>query len=86
MKYLHKILNNCDEVSLLALRSKEEPLPLLKRLEVAIHLYYCRCCSNFMKQSKLMDKGLGNYFNKMGDKPPFKVSEDFKEMLKQKLK
>jgi hypothetical protein len=86
MKYLHKILNNCDEVSLLALRSKEAPLPLIKHLEVAIHLYYCRCCSNFVKQSKLMDKSLWNYFNKMGEEPPFKVSKDFKEMLKQKLK
>jgi hypothetical protein len=86
MKYLHKILNNCEEVSLLALRSKEEQLPFLKRVELNVHLYYCRCCSNFVKQSKLMDKSLGNYFKSMADKPPIKATDDFKERLKEQLK
>ncbi len=86
MNYLHKILNNCDEVSLLALKSEEEPLPFKKWLEVRIHLYYCRCCSNFVKQSKLMDKSLGKYFKRMDEQPPLKASDDFKEKLKEQLK
>ncbi|MBK8567250.1 MAG: hypothetical protein IPN76_28990 [Saprospiraceae bacterium] len=86
MKYLHKILNNCEAVSLMALQSAEQPLSFRKRLEMNIHLYYCRCCSNFVKQSKLMDISLKNYLENLEKKPPFTASDDFKEKMKEQLK
>jgi hypothetical protein len=86
MKYLHKILNNCEEVSLLALQSAEQPLSFRKRLEMNIHLYYCRCCSNFVKQSKLIDKSLRKYMDSLEKYPPFTASDDFKKKLKEQLK
>ncbi|MCU0347469.1 MAG: hypothetical protein MUC59_11025 [Saprospiraceae bacterium] len=85
MKYLHKILNNCDEVSLLALKAKEQPLPFWQHLEVKIHLYYCRCCSNFVKQSNIMDQSFKHYFQQLDQAPPFKAPHALKEKLKGKL-
>ncbi|MCC6724043.1 MAG: hypothetical protein IT258_05995 [Saprospiraceae bacterium] len=85
MKYLHKILNNCDEVSMLALRSEEQPLPFLKGLEVKIHLYYCRCCSNFVKQSKLIDRSFKHYFDRSQTAPPFAAPDKLKEKLKKEI-
>lgn len=86
MKYLQRILNNCDEVSMLALQAKETDLPILKRLELKLHLYYCRCCSNFVKQDKMMDKALDHFIEEMENKPPFSATQDFKDKIKSQLK
>lgn len=85
-KYLHKILNNCAEVSLLALQSQEQPLPFFKQLELKIHLNYCRCCYNFVKQSKLMDKSFRHYFNQLKQAPPFTAPDSFKDKLREQLR
>jgi hypothetical protein len=71
---------------MLALQAKEQDLPWRKRFEMRIHLYYCRCCSNFVKQSDLMDKSLERFAHDLGDKPPFTADIDFKERMKAKLK
>lgn len=86
MKYLHKILNNCAEVTLLALQAKEQDLPWRKRVEMRIHLFYCRCCSNFVKQSDLMDKSLERFADDLENNPPFTAEADFKQRLKDQLK
>ncbi len=86
MKYVHKILNNCEEVSLMALQAKEQKLPWRKRVELKIHLFYCRCCSNFVKQSDLIDKTLGHLAENMDKNPPFQADEKFKAKLKDKIK
>lgn len=78
-------MNNCSEVSQMALEASEHPLPLRKRIEMHIHLYYCRCCSNFVKQSKLMDKSFEHFFTNMDKAPPFTAPNDFKERLKKQL-
>ncbi len=82
MGYLKKILNNCKEVSLLTLKSKEEQLSLQQKFELKFHKYFCKCCKNFEKQSAQIDKSMKAFFNS----PPLKASDNFKEKLKQKLK
>jgi len=69
----------------MALQAKELKLPFRKRLEMKIHLYYCRCCSNFVKQSAMIDKTLGHLVQKMEHEPPFKADEDFKEKLRKEI-
>lgn len=71
---------------MLALQAKELDLPWRKRLEMRIHLYYCRCCSNFVKQSELMDKSLEHLAHGLDSQPPFTAEADFKERLKAELK
>jgi hypothetical protein len=86
MNYFKNLMEGCEEASFLAIRHKESPLPFRKRLEVSFHLMVCRCCSNFVKQTEIIDKSLHGYFNDMKQHPPLKVSGDFKSMLKEKLK
>ena len=84
MSYFNRILNNCSEASLLALKSKEEKLPLGQKLEMRFHIYFCKCCKNFEKQSNLIDKSLKAYFKENKEQP--KASEDFKNKLKDMMK
>jgi hypothetical protein len=70
---------------MLALQAKEEKLPLCKRLEVKLHLYYCRCCSNFVKQNKIMDETLEHFIENVETNPPFIAPPEFKAKLKSQL-
>ena len=70
----------------MALQSKEEKLSFRKQVELKIHLFYCRCCSNFVKQDKLMDKSLEHYMDSIGQAPPFAAPNDLKEKLRSQLR
>ena len=86
MNYFTRILQGCEEASLLALKQKETPLPYRKKLEMKIHLLFCSCCSNFVKQSEKIDISLDGFFQQLSEEPPFTANGDFKAMLKEKLK
>lgn len=84
MGYLNKILNNCKEASLLALKNKEEKLSLQQQFEMRFHIYFCKCCKNFEKQSLQIDKSMRAFFET--NNPPIKASDEFKSKMKEKLK
>lgn len=86
MSYLKRILNNCSETSLLALRSKEEKLPFSEKFVTRFHIVFCKCCRNFEKQSNIIDHSLKEYFKQLDGDNKIKASEDFKAKLKEKLK
>lgn len=86
MGYFNRILNNCNETSILSLRSKEEKLTLREKIEMKIHLRFCKCCQNFTKQSDLIDKIMRGYFEEMYKQPPIKASFDFKARMKEQFK
>jgi hypothetical protein len=86
MGYFSRILNNCNETCIMALRSKEEKLSFRKRLEMKIHLSICKCCQNFTKQSDMMDDSLKTFFDDMKKQPTVKASDDLKARIKEQLK
>lgn len=86
MGYLRRILNNCDKASLLALKSKEEKITLQQRVEMNFHIFFCRCCKNFTKQSSKIDVSLNEHFKELDIKPPLKASDDFKARMKEQFK
>jgi len=79
-------MQGCEAASSLALKHKEEPLPFRKLVEMKIHLLFCSCCSNFVKQSEKIDISLNGFFQQVSEEPPFTAGTDFKAMLKEKLK
>jgi hypothetical protein len=86
MGYLSRILNNCNETCILSLRSKEEKLSLRQKIEMKIHLRFCKCCQNFDKQSDKIDESMKAYFEDIADKPPVKASDDFRARMKEQFK
>jgi hypothetical protein len=84
MAYFNRILNNCAEASLLALKNEEEKITLKQKFEMKFHILFCKCCKNFVKQSPLIDKSMKAYFD--STQPPQKASQDFKSKMKAQLK
>ncbi len=84
MAYLNRILNNCVEASLLALKNEDEKITPRQKFEMKFHIFFCKCCKNFIKQSPMIDKSLKKYFD--SNKPLEKATEDFKAKMKEQLK
>jgi hypothetical protein len=82
MGYFKKILNNCNEVSLLSLKGKEEALTLQQQFETKFHILFCKCCKNFNIQSDKIDQSLKVMFKDVDKHPPIKADDDFKSKLK----
>jgi len=87
MGYLKRIFNNCNEVSERSLKGQEESIGLKVRIEMFIHISFCKCCKNFVKQSHKMDTALEEWATQFNEKgPESQTSEDFKSKLKDKIK
>lgn len=86
MKYLNKILHNCAEASLLSLKSKEESITLKQRFEMKFHIFFCKCCKNFTKQSVIIDDSIKVFFENMEKNPPLKASDSFKAKMDKLLR
>ena len=86
MGYFKRILNNCVEASLLSLKNEEEKITLKQKFEMKFHIFFCKCCQNFTKQSPIIDESLKAYFKDIDTKPPLKASDDFKVRMKDLLK
>ena len=85
MNIYKKLVHGCEEATLLAIRSKEEKLPVRKKMQLHFHLWVCSCCSNFVKQSERIDSSMQRYFQEAGEHPPFLASEALKSSLREKL-
>lgn len=86
MGYLSRILNNCNETCINSLRGKEEKLTLRQRLEMRIHLHFCKCCQNFTRQSDMIDETMKGFFKEMESQPPVKASDEFKARMREQFK
>lgn len=56
--HLHTLLPCCKEVTMLAEKQLQQPLPLLQRIGLRFHLLYCYLCRRYVKQSKAIDQQL----------------------------
>ena len=87
MSYFKRIFNNCSEVSKLSLQDKEQPVSLGTRVEMYLHVAFCKCCKNFIKQSHKIDTAMEKMSSSLTEAPPMqKASEEFKSKLKERLK
>lgn len=82
---------NCREATKLLSESLEQPLPLLRRLGLKMHLLMCRFCSRFEKQIKFMRDITRRYEkqNQEEDSPSPDspcLSQDARERIKKSLR
>jgi hypothetical protein len=85
MGYLNKILNNCNQVSMLSLQAKETKLTTKQKFEIKFHIMFCKCCKNFNIQSNKIDASLHSLFKNFEKNPPTKASDELKNKLKNML-
>ncbi len=79
--YINRILNNCSEVSLNYLKKDEETFPLKQRIEMKIHVHFCKCCQNFIHQSDIIDNQLKLYKESLLHDKKVKASDELKDKL-----
>ncbi len=86
MSYLKRILNNCQEVSILSIKKKEDKLSFKTKIEMAIHIAFCNCCKNFQQQSEKIDDAIKYLAKNNLEKMHINLSAEFKDKLKLDLK
>lgn len=79
--YIHRILNNCSEVSFNYLKKDEVKFPLKQRIEMKIHIHFCKCCQNFIHQSDIIDHQLKLYKESLLQQKEIKASDELKDKL-----
>lgn len=82
INYIRKILNNCQEVSAKSLMQEEVAFSLKQRFEIWFHILFCKCCKNFVHQSRIIDQSLKLLKRKAdATNPEYKASSQLKEKL-----
>ena len=86
MEFLNNLLHNCEETSLNIVKSEETSLTFYAWLKMKFHITFCKCCRNFGKQTKNMDKAIHNHFQPQIQEESKKAPQELKERIKLSLK
>ncbi|WP_228458719.1 hypothetical protein [Chryseobacterium aureum] len=86
MKFLNILLHNCEETSFNIIKSEETSLTFSKWLKMKFHIAFCKCCRNFGKQTKVIDKALQHHFRSDISEHSVKASQELKDRIKENLK
>lgn len=86
MKLLNNLLHNCEETSLSIIKSEESSLAFSEWLKMRIHIAFCKCCRNFGKQTKVIDRALQHHFHSPISDQSTKASQELKDRIKENLK
>lgn len=86
MKGMNKIMLSCKKATELVERKHENKLSFKEGFQLNLHLLMCKTCNAYEKQSKLLNKALGQFF-KNKDEPEKKliINEQLKEKIISKL-
>jgi len=85
MEFINNLLHNCEETSLNIVKSEETSLSVSVWLKMKFHIAFCKCCRNFGKQTKAMDKALKNHFHENVSGEETKAPDALKKRIKENL-
>jgi hypothetical protein len=85
MEFINNLLHNCEETSLNIVKSEETSLSASAWLKMKFHIAFCKCCRNFGKQTKAMDKALQHHYHKDVSVQETKAPRELKDRIKENL-
>ena len=85
-RLLHKILFDCHRATLLSIKREEKQLTLREWAALNYHLFHCNLCRNFAVQSRRINKALHAIQNDIETNPPFRLSDQAKFSIQEKVK
>jgi len=85
MKFINNLLHNCEDTSLNIIKSEETSLPVSVWLKMKFHIAFCKCCRNFNKQTKAIDRVLQHHFHENFPDQETKASDALKKRIKENL-
>lgn len=74
-------MKRCEDITRLHEQSKEEKLSFMDRVTVKIHMFICKLCKNFSKDSECID---GLLKNSLKDRE-YKLTPDEKSKISKAL-
>ena len=83
--WLWKHTPNCAEMSRLASRSLEQPLPLRTRLKMRLHYLICAWCKRYFKQLKFLHEAAPHFDEHAEILPNRGLSAEARQRIKQRL-
>ena len=78
-----KIVNNCEQATLLILKKNEQGLSLKERLKLFYHLLFCDLCKRFGSQTLFVDDALHKCCDHLSYFPTHILSEELKKKIQQ---
>lgn len=75
---MKNLMLNCKQATMLIIKNEESKLPLGLKIRLEIHLYLCKLCKLFVRQSKFISKNIS-------PDTEIKFTETEKKILIQKL-
>ncbi len=76
---------NCADMSRLASRSLEQPLPLRTRFKMRLHYLICVWCKRYFKQLKFLHKAAPQFEDHADTLPDRGLSAEAKQRMVQRL-
>ena len=76
---------NCAEMSRLASKAIDQPLPLWTRLKMRLHYLICVWCERFYKQIRFLRHAAHEHPDELNEATPCRLSSEARERLKRRL-
>jgi hypothetical protein len=76
---------DCADMSRLASRSLEQPLPLGTRLRMRLHYLICVWCQRYLKQLKFLHETVPHFDEHAGNLPDHGLSAEARQRIVQRL-
>jgi hypothetical protein len=76
----------CKEASRLLSQSLDQSLPTMKRLELRLHVWLCRSCSNFEKQLKFLRRAAHQLEGEESQADQARLSAEARERIRKAVR
>ncbi len=80
-KLIHFFFFTCKKATLFIEQQQNTPLSILNSFKLKIHLRVCKACSNYAKQSKLIENALKHSHTSKDSTELFHLSETAKSLM-----
>jgi len=82
---MEKIMLDCDRATYLITKSEFESLGCIQKLQLKMHLTYCKFCRRFARQNKIMSEVLEDFKQIDQDHLLIHLSEEQQSKLKETI-
>ena len=77
---------SCKETTELASKALDTSLPLKQRIQVRLHLFMCKICSEYVKQLRFLKRVMEDYDHRMDIGQTEGLSDEARERIRSHLK
>ncbi len=84
-KGMEKIMLNCDQATYFVTKSEFESLGCIRKMQLKMHLAYCKFCRRFAQQNKIISEVLEDFKQVDQEHLHIRLSEEQQTKLKETI-